>query len=184
MPVEMRGAAFLSFFQGVTELRGVTTSNAVRDALPAPLRERVVSGAISRVGWYPMEDYATLHAVCAEVTGGGDAFATALGRVTTDHDTRGLLRYVLAFTSPDLLLRYGDKVFGSYVRGASMQVERLAPQHHVIRWSQFRGATRLVHAEWRGGVAFLLERCGGRDVVVTARESVDPAAATFEVRWT
>jgi len=130
-----------------------------------------------------MEDYAALHEACDDVIGGGADFATALGRVTTDRDTRGLLRYVLAFTTPDLLLRYGDKVFGSYVRGATMEVERIAAGHQLMRWRQFHGASALVRGEWRGGVAFLLERCGGRDVVVSERGSDDPSEATFEVRW-
>jgi len=180
----MRGAAFLSFFEGVTELRDAATSAAVRDSLAPDLRERLANGAFSRVGWYPMQEYSALHAACDAVIGGGDAFAFELGRVTTDHDTRGLLRYVLAFTSPELLLRYGDKVFASYVRGATMHVERVASMHHVIRWSGFHDASPRVHAEWRGGVAFLIERCGGRDVVVSSRAISVPGEATFEVRWT
>lgn len=184
MPVEMRGAAFLSFFEGIAELRDAGTATAVRDALPSPLRERIAAGAIARVGWYPMQDYSTLHEASDRVIGGGDPFATALGRVTTDRDTRGLLRYVLAFTSPELLLRYGDKVFGSYVRGATMRVERISSTHHVIRWDDFHGASFRVHAEWQGGVAFLLERCGARDVSVRAEPIDDPSKAKFEVSWT
>ena len=181
--VEMRGAAFLSFFEGIAELRDPGTATAVRDALPSPLREQIATGGITRIGWYPMQNYSALHEACDRVIGGGDAFATALGRVTTDRDTRGLLRYVLAFTSPDLLLRYGDKVFGSYVRGATMRVDRITAKHHVIRWDDFHGASFRVHAEWQGGVAFLVERCGGRDVSVRAEPSDDPSRARFEVRW-
>ncbi len=184
MPVEMRGAAFLSFFDGVAELRDEATANAVRNAVRPDVRDRILKGGITRVGWYPMGDYSALHVACDEVIRGGMAFATQLGRVTTDRDTRGLLRYVLAFTSPDLLLRYGDKVFGSYVRGATMKVERLANKHHVLRWDDFHGASFAVHAEWQGGVAFLVEKCGGKNVSVVQRPTTDAAKAAFEVAWT
>lgn len=184
MPVEMRGAAFLSFFEGIAELRSKAVADAVREAVRPDLRERLLNGGITRVGWYPMHDYCSLHEACDAVVKGGHAFATQLGRITTDRDTRGLLRYVLAFTTPELLLRYSDKVFGSYVRGATMRVEKLGPMHHVLFWDDFHGASFFLHAEWQGGVAFLIERAGGRDVRVVARPSQDPARAAFEVSWT
>lgn len=183
MPVEMRGAAFLSFLEGVAELRDRATADAVRDALRPDLRALFVNGGMTRVGWYPMADYAALHVASENVVRGGMPFARELGRVTTDRDTRGLLRYVLAFTSPDLLLRYGDRVFLSYVRGASMVVDRVAPKHHIIRWNDFHGASFHVHAEWAGGVAFLVERCGGKDVSVVQLPTTDASKAAFEVTW-
>ena len=183
MTVEMRGAAFLSFFDGVAELRDRATADAVRDALRPDVRRRILDGGFTRVGWYPMEDYSALHTACEQVVKGGMPFAIQLGRVTTDRDTRGLLRYVLAFTSPDLLLRYGDKVFGSYVRGATMTVERIASKHHVLHWDDFHGASFAVHAEWQGGVTFLIEKCGGKNVSVVQRATPDPAKAAFEVSW-
>jgi hypothetical protein len=183
MAVEMRGAAFLSFFDGIAELRGQGVADAVRDAVRPDLRERLLNGGITRVGWYPMEDYSALHDACDAVVGGGAAFATQLGRITTDRDTRGLLRYVLAFTTPELLLRYSDKVFGSYVRGATMRVEKLGPKHQLLCWDDFHGASFFLHAEWQGGVAFLIERAGGRDVKVVGRATQDPSRAAFEVSW-
>lgn len=180
---EMRGAAFTSFFDGVRDLRDDRTADRVRETLPAALRARFETGAITRVGWYPMAEYSALHVAADEVIAGGDAFARELGRVTTERDTRGLLRYALAFTTPDLLLRYADKVFGSYVRGASMHVDRLGPAHHVIRWTDFHDASARVHAEWEGGVAFLLERAGAKHVSVVGQPEADPSRASFEVRW-
>lgn len=183
MTVEMRGAAFLSFFEGVAELRDQATADAVRDAVRADLRLRLETGAITRVGWYPMDDYAALHVALDQVVRGGDAFAIQLGRVTTDRDTRGLLRYVLAFTSPDLLLRYADKVAGSYVRGPTLKTEKLGTRHHVISWEGFLGATYAIHAEWQGGVQLLVERCGGKDVRVERRPGDDVTRPAFEVTW-
>ncbi|MBX7193427.1 MAG: hypothetical protein K1X94_15335 [Sandaracinaceae bacterium] len=183
MTVEMRGAAFLSFFEGIEELRDRATADAVKEALRPELRERVLSGAITRVGWYPMAEYTALHEALDRVVSGGPEFAVRLGYVTTDRDTRGLLRYVLAFTSPDLLIRYADKVFMSYVRGASMSIEQLGPRHYLVSWSDHHGASRALFDEWRGGIQLLMERCGGKNVVVAARPFDDPARAQCEVTW-
>lgn len=182
--VEMRGAAFLSFFDAVRELRDDATATRVCDALPPPLRERFVSGALTRIGWYPMADYSRLHTAANEVLGGGHAFARQLGRVTTEQDTRGLLRYVLAFASPELLMRYADKVVMSYVRGARCHSERIAARHSMLHVEDFHGASELVHQEWIGGVQILVERCGGKTVSVSLVPTAIPAAASFEVRWT
>ncbi|MBX7193428.1 MAG: DUF2378 family protein [Sandaracinaceae bacterium] len=181
MAVEMRGAAFLSFFEGIEELRDRATADAVKKALRPELRERL--GGLTRVGWYPLADYCELHDALDRVVNGGPEFAAQLGRVTTDRDTRGLIRYVLAFASPEMLLRYASKVFFTYVRGPSIRVEPVGPQHYRLHWIDFHGATFALHAEWQGGGELLLERCGGKEAHVTLQPGSDVSCPTFDVRW-
>lgn len=180
----MRGAAFVSFFEGLSELRGELAAARVREALPGHLRVALEGGAVSRVGWYPLKDYVAVHDACERTLGGGETLAFQLGRVTTDRDTRGLIRYVLALTSPDLLVRHADKVFGSYVRGPTMEVERVTGSHRfVVRWHKFYGTTPLFEAEWRGGITLLLEKAGAQGVEVVRRPELRPGDVTFEVNW-
>lgn len=179
----MRGAAFLTFFDAVRELRGPATEAAVRAALPAALRERLERGAITRVGWYPLADYAELHAALDRTARGGETLARQLGRVSTDLDTRGLIRYVLAIASPDLLMRHAPLVYSSYVRGGAITPEKKGPGRYLLRWSGLVGSSPLVNAELEGGTSILVEKAGGRDVVV---ERVAPGAASehaFEICW-
>jgi hypothetical protein len=183
MTLEMRGAAFLTFFDAVRELRGPATEAAVRAGLPVGPRERLERGAITRVGWYPLADYTELHAAFDRTARGGEALARQLGRVSTDLDTRGLLRYVLAIASPDLLMRHAPLVFSSYVRGDGVTPEKKGPGRYVVRWQGLDGASALVNAELEGGTAFLVEKTGGRDVAVERVAPSGPSEHAFEVRW-
>jgi hypothetical protein len=183
MTVEMRGTAFVTFFQALRELRGPSTELDVRAALPPPLRDRLERGAITRVGWYPLSDYTELHAASERVIAGGQPFARQLGRITTEIDTRGLIRYVLAIASPDLLMRHAPLVFSSYVRGATVRPEKRGAGHYRVHWEGLTGASALVNAELEGGTSFLIERTGGRDVLVEPVAADPTSVYAFDVRW-
>lgn len=183
MTVEMRGAAFFTFLDALGQLRGPATVAAVRAALPVSLREQLDRGALTRVGWYPLSAYAALHTANDSVVRGGEALAFQIGRLTTEVDTRGLIRFVLAIASPDLLMRHASLVFGSYIRGATVTAEALAPRHCSVRWKGLEGATRLLLAEMEGGTAFLVERTGGKHVQVSTLSAKSPSEGGFEVRW-
>ncbi len=179
--VDMRGASFISMLESIEELRGSAIARRVVEEFPTTLRTQVESGAITRVGWYPMRDFAALHAACDRVVGGGEPFAFELGRVGTDRDLRGLLRFILSITSPDLLTRHADKIMLAYVRGVTGRVERHTPTHSSIFFEGLVGANRLVHAGWAGGIHRMIERCGGEDVSVERQARGDDV--TFEIRW-
>jgi len=181
--VEVRGAAFLTFLEALRVLRGPATEAAVRAALPDGLREKLASGVLTRVGWYPLSDYSSLHTVTDAVLHGGVDFARQLGRTTTEIDTRGLIRYVLAMASPDLLMRYASKVFSSYVRGATVTSKTLGPRHYELHWKGLVGATNLVHVEMEGGAAFLAERVGAKHVRVEAAVAQSRPEHSFVIRW-
>lgn len=182
MPVEIRGASVASFLEAVQKIRGPASEAALRAALPAALRERWERGAIARVGWYPLSDYAELHSASDRLFGGGTAFARLIGRTTAEIDTRGLIRYVLSITSPELLVRHAPLVFSSYVRGGEVHTDSLGPKHYRIRF-RMEGASPLIFADFEGGAAYLIERTGGHDVVTTSDPTVDPGVHAFEVRW-
>lgn len=182
--VEMRGAAFLTFLEALKTLRGPATEGAVRAALPDDVREKLASGVLTRVGWYPLSEYAALHTATDAVVRGGTEFARLLGRTTTEIDTRGLIRYVLAIASPDLLMRHAAKVFSSYVRGGAVVTSRaLGPRHYELQWEGLVGATNLVHVETQGGAAFLIERTGGKNVRVEAAPAQSRPEHAFSIRW-
>jgi hypothetical protein len=183
MTVEIRGTAFVTFFEAIRELRGPATEAAVRAALAVELRERFERGAITRIGWYALSDYAALHAASERVIGGGPTFARQLGRTSTEIDTRGLIRYVLAIASPDLLMRHAQLVFSSYVRGCAVRPEKLGPGHYRLHWEGMTGVSALVNAELEGGTAYLVERTGGRDVLLEPAPTHEAGSHAFDVRW-
>lgn len=181
--VEVRGAAFLTFLEALKALRGPATEAAVRAALPHGLRESLESGVLTRVGWYPLADYSSLHTATDAVLHGGADFARHLGRITTEIDTKGLIRYVLAIASPDLLMRYASKVFSSYARGATVTSKALGPRHYELHWEGLVGATNLVHAEMEGSTAFLAVRAGAKNVHIEAAAAQSSPEHTFHIRW-
>lgn len=178
----MRGALFLSFFDVLEEMRDAQTAARVKGALPAALRERIERGGVTRIGWYPLSDFASLHAACDAVIGGGEAFAFEVGQVGLDRDLRGFLRFILSITSPELLTRYSDKILTTYLRGASGAVEERGRGHSTVRFEGLEEATPLVCAGWAGGIHRMLEHCGAKDVHVDWR--LRGGEMTLESRWT
>jgi len=140
-------------------------------------------GGISRVGYYPLAEYSDVHAAADAALGGGAAFARELGSKATEIDTRGVLRFVLGVTSASLLLRYADKVWSSYARGATVVVENRAPEGYDIEFQNMTGASELVFAEIEGSIEMLLARTGARVEVTRRRLGNAPASARYFVSW-
>lgn len=181
----MKGVAFHSMLAAVEEAHGRAGRERVEAALPEALRERVARGGLTRVGWYPVRDYTAMHEAVQAALGGGETTARSLGRLSTEIDTRGLLRFVLAMASPDLLMRHADRVLGSYVRGAHVRVDELRPALYDITLMGMGGASRYVYAEFEGGLGYLLERTGAKGVSVRRRAILDDGSgATIIATWT
>lgn len=182
-PCEIKGVAFHTFFQAVGELRGDAAVALTRAELAPELREKLRLGAISRVGYYPLETYGELHAAAQRALHGGEAFARDIGRKTAEIDTRGLLRFVLGLTSTDLLVRHADKVWASFARGARVHAEKLHPRRYSVRFDGFWQASELVLTELEGALATLVERTGAVDPVVRHSRDRDGATVNYIVEW-
>ena len=164
-PLEAKGVIFLSMLEAIAEVDGQEARKRVVAAVQGPLAEALRSGALTRVGWYPIAWYGDLHTAMQKELRGGDEKVRLLGRRSTEIDTRGLLRYVLALSTPSLLFRYGAKIFGSYLRGGEVASEHLERKAE-LRFSNMSEAPDLMFVEWQGGISSLLEHAGAREVVV------------------
>ncbi len=181
--VELRGAAFHSFLDALREVRGEATRERVIEALPAGFRERIRSGAIVGIGWYPLSDYALFYDALDEVTSGSDALAKTLGAATAERDTRGFLRYVLSLSTPEFLLRHADRVILSYLRGVTSRLEEVSPGRASLVLEHFVGSNARIHAEWAGGIEFVLSRCGAKSPRVAWESSADFETVTYRAGW-
>jgi hypothetical protein len=175
----MKGISFFSMLAAIEELDGADAKARVVEALADPLGTAYRSGAITRVGWIPLAQYSLLHEAIQIALGGGERRARELGRRSTEIDTRGILRFVLSLTTPALLVRHADRVFGSYIRGGTISTRELGPGEYELTFSNMQDASRYVFAEWEGGIGYLLERSGAEDVSVKRAAY----AADEEGRW-
>jgi len=182
---EVKGVAFHTFFQALTDVRGAAAADLAQAELPPELRQRLRHGGISRVGHYPMAEYSELHAAAQRALRGGEPLARAIGKAATDIDTRGLLRFVLGLTSTDLLLRHAGKVWSSFARGSSVGVQQLAPRRYAVAFDGLEGASRLVFTELEGAIERLVERTGARQPEVRREGDgeTESASVRFQVSW-
>jgi hypothetical protein len=164
--VEMKGAGFHSMMAAVAELEGKAAHDRVVEALPEPIGAAFRRAELTRVGWYPIAQYGLLHDAIQRTVGGGENRARELGRKSTEIDTRGLLRYMLAITTPGLLVRHANRVFGSYIRGAEVSAEKRSAAIYDVNFRNMIGVSRFILAEWEGGISFLLELAGATGVSV------------------
>lgn len=182
MPSELKGTAFPAFFTALRTLRGKDAEQRVIAELPDALRQLLQRNAIARVGWYPLRDYAAVHATTARVLGTDETFARQIGIESTKHDITGVLRFVLSMTSPDLLVRHSNLVFSSYFRGPTFSIDELGPHRYRITFEGTEGLTRLVAFDIAAGTQFLLENTGAQGVEVKVVGATDPTLA-FVAAW-
>ena len=180
---EVKGVAFHTFLQALTELRGGTASELTRAALPEGLRERLSRGAILRVGYYPLAEYAELHAAANRALHRGPARAREIGARATEIDTRGLLRFVLGLTSTELLLRHASRVWSSFARGSRVSAEQVEPRRYVVRFEGLHGVSELVCVELEGAIERLVELTGAPHPAVSRHADSAGAAVGFWVSW-
>jgi hypothetical protein len=180
---EVKGVAFHTFLRALTELRGEAAAELTRAALPEGLRARLRLGAILRVGYYPLAEYAELHAAANRALSRGHVLAREIGTRATEIDTRGLLRFVLGLTSTDLLMRHASRVWSSFARGSSVSVEQVEPRRYVVRFDGLHGASELVCVELEGAIERLVELTGARRPAVRRHASGAGSAAAFWVSW-
>lgn len=164
--VEMKGAGFYSMLAAVAELEGNDAHDRVVAALPEPVGTAFRNKSLTRVGWYPVAHYGLLHDAIQRILGGGENRARELGSKSTEIDTRGLLRYMLAITTPGLLVRHANRVFGSYIRGAEVSAEKRSAAIYDVNFRNMHDVSRFILAEWEGGISFLLELAGATGVSV------------------
>lgn len=183
---EMKGVAFHSMIAAVGELDGEDAKARVVAALPEPIGTSFRSGALTRVGWYPLEHYGLVHDAIQSVLGGGEGRARDLGRKSTEIDTRGLLRYVLALTTPGLLVRHANRVFGSYIRGGTVIAVQREAGIYDVTFTNMSGASRWILAEWEGGITYLLEVAGAKSASVRRVSASSDAEGnvTMVATWT
>lgn len=179
----VKGVAFHTFFQALSDVRGGDAAELVREQLPPELRERLRLGGISRVGHYPMAEYAELHAAAQRALRGGEALARAIGKAATDIDTRGLLRFVLSLTSTDLLLRHAGKVWSSFARGSRVSVQQLGRNRYRVEFDGLTGASELVFVELEGAIERLVERTGARHPEVGREPGSGDGNVRYLVGW-
>lgn len=180
---EIKGVAFHTFFQAITELRGAAAATLVRDALAPDLGERLRRGAISRVGYYPLSEYGELHAAAQRVLPGGESLARDIGRTATEIDTRGLLRFVLGLTSASFLMRHADKAWSSYVRGSRVAVQEVEPQRYIVDFEGLAGVSELVVIELEGAIERLVQRTGARQPEVRHQARSAGKSVRYLVSW-
>lgn len=183
---EMKGVAFHTMIAAVGELDGEDAKARVLEALPEPVGTSFRSGALTRVGWYPLEHYGLVHDAIQSVLGGGERRARDLGRKSTEIDTRGLLRYVLALTTPSLLIRHANRVFGSYIRGGTVIAKQRDVGIFDVTFTNMGGASRWILAEWEGGICHLLEVAGAKTTSVrrVAATADADGNVTMVATWT
>lgn len=180
---EVKGVAFHTFLQALTELRGSGAAELTRAALPDDLRERLRLGAVSSVGYYPLAEYAELHAAANRALHRGSTLAREIGAKATEIDTRGLLRFVLGLTSTELLMRHAARVWSSFARGSRVSTEQLEPRRYVVRFEGLHGVTELVRVELEGAIERLVELTGARHPQVRRHENGAGSAVAFWVSW-
>jgi hypothetical protein len=76
-----------------------------------------------------------------EPFGGGEREARELGWRSTDIDTRGLLRFVIALSTPALLVQQASRVFGSYIRGGKVTSTKREAGLYDVAFSNMGGAS-------------------------------------------
>lgn len=181
--VLVKGQIFRTGFAAIEKMHGADGVRRVVDALPDEVRAAWCDRLILPGGWYSPLWYDGLHLAMQKCFGGGGPAAREFGRVTTEIDTKGIYGFLLLLVTPELLLKNVPKVWSTYFKGGRIEVTVPKPRQVTIRARECWGLSRLIWDEACGGWGYLVERSGGRSVVVEGPYITTPGEALIETRW-
>jgi hypothetical protein len=179
---QIRGQALRSVLNATDRVIGPGSRDRILVELRADVRDAFVYGAIVSAGWFPITWYCEMHRAIAVVGRDVADVHRKLGVVSTEHDVRGVYRFILGLTSPSIVIANLGRVLKTYIQQSTFEVRERGPEWSAIALS-IPGASREVWADVAGSAEALLKLCGGANGTVELRLPTQSSPAVLTVRW-
>jgi hypothetical protein len=177
----MKGQGFRAWLTVYEQVCGAPAKAAVLDALPVELSNAIRFGGIVSSGWYAIEWYEALYEAHGRVGPRIPGFARKMGRLTTEHDLRGVYSFIVRMLSPATVFTNSARVAKLYIQQVDVTVLKNSDASAEVRLV-VPGATQSIWDELVGGTEAILEanravdpRC---DMTVT-----EPGVAILSAQW-
>jgi hypothetical protein len=176
--VNLKGFSLQALCEVVSERFGAAFVDAWKQKADVDLR------AVTATTWFPLEYYYHLIEHCVAVQYGGDASrAVELGVLTAKREINAFFRFVLAFTTPSMVLGLSARFWRSYydktdlviveTKGDSLRAE-------IRGWPLMNAAAAY---EVSGAMFAWLESSRAKNVRLTKLEFTAPGLLSLHASW-
>lgn len=158
-----------------------------------PPEAKHVVGGLATTRWYPISWSIAIHRGARIVSKRGAELSYELGKRARMLDARGLYRFLLRFSSPELFIRHSDRLMSLYADGPTIQFGPVLSTL-IGDQSHFRVSVRLDHCYafdeniWQhslGSIDGLFELSGAKDCRIEVTDGGGDASwMSAEVHWT
>jgi hypothetical protein len=161
----IKGLTFRTSDVCFKEMRGQAARDRAHQLMSPDLREAFHKGLILTGSWYPIEWYREMHRAMRAATGEGTELARRLGYVTMQYDMKRIHnRLISRLVSPQMLFKFGARVFNSYYEKGDFTVVKSGQGNVRARLDGCVGFNQSIFIECAGGSVALLEAAGAKEV--------------------
>lgn len=176
--VNLKGFSLLALCEVATERFGAPFVDAWKQRVGVDLR------TVTAASWFPLEYYYHLLEHCVtEQLGGDPSRGVELGVLTARREINAFFRFVLAFTTPSMVLGLSARFWRSYYdktdlviverRGDSLRAE-------IRGWPLMNAAAAY---ELSGAMFAWLESSRAKNIRLTKLECTAPGLLTLDAQW-
>lgn len=158
-----------------------------------PPEAKQLVGGLATTRWYPLSWSIAIHQGARIVSKRGVELSYELGKRARMLDARGLYRFLLRFSSPELFIRHSDRLMSLYADGPTIQFGPISSASSAEE-QRCRVSVRLDHCYafdeniWQhalGSIDGVFELSGAKNCRIEVTDGGgDSSALAAEVHWT
>jgi len=181
---DVRGMTYVSLNKWVRTKLSEAAYEEFLEALPEKPRD-ILLHAVEK-DWYPEENvYAVYKQVVKTIGKGDDSVLREFGEFTAKDNLGSFMRGLIAFASPEMVIKRTPLFWPRYNNGGRMTVDRLRPGAATITmWDHYGGGEVCPAIE--GWVIAAVKMARGKEVEMThpvCRYRTNADRCVWEVRW-
>lgn len=153
-------------------------------AMSPALASAVAESQFMSIGWYPISQYAELHAAVDSTLHGGATLARKLSFDATTSDFGSVHRLIASMLKIETVFGQAHRLMGLYFKGGEIEFLELERGRARIRFARWHGFSRLVWEDLTGAMEAILTVAGAKDIRVRSTSASQASdAMDFELRW-
>lgn len=184
--MKVKGVSIISTKEFVIGKFGQEGYTKWLNALPQASAKLMEDTPLASV-WYPF-DIGMLEptkVLCDVFYEGRFQGAEEIGAYSAEKSLRGIYKVFVRVASPDTLLKRAAQLFQSYYSPSNIEIENVAKNHYIIRFSEFDPPSPFIEYRVIGWIIKALEICGAKNIRMSVKKHAKVRTEFSEliVKW-
>lgn len=178
-----RGSAHIAIRQYVRDRFGSEGEGKLLENLPPEAADTYLNAVAH--GWYPTEHSRVLMEAVFEMANREEGAMREIGAIQARNDVKGIVRFLVLFTTPHQLVRRASKMWSQYLTVGALNYEKVTPNScEIVRTGYNNGELDCLMVT--GFTRELAGFTGARNVEATETECVNKGGRVcrWKISWT